>query len=280
MVVQNIRIYMKTHLTLALLVYFQFSLLAQKNLQGLIIDNETQKPVEFANIGIPNKGIGTVSNEKGIYSMVIPDSLSNHVIRISMIGYDTKNISIEELQKLKTLSLTPSNTTLNEVTVSAKKTKIKIVGNDTRTKTVSAGFTSNNLGTELAVKLNIKHPSTQLRKFFVNINSKDSVNPIFRFNVYTVAKNGQPGDNILTHNIIINVKQMPSFIEVDLSPYAIYVDDDIFISIEWIKEISKGNSVMFSAKLIGSPTYFKNASQDKWQKMASIGVGLHAEIGY
>jgi hypothetical protein len=271
---------MKTYLALAFILYFQFSLLSQKSLQGLILDNETQKPVEFANIGIPNKGIGTVSNEKGIYSLVIPDSFITSVVRISMIGYITKNISVEELMKLKTISLMPSNTTLNEVTVSAKKTKIKIVGNDTRTKTVSAGFVSNNLGTELAVKLKIKHPSTQLRKFFVNINSKDSVNPIFRFNVYKVAKRGEPGDNLLNQNIIINVKQMPSFIEIDLCPYAIYVDEDIFISIEWIKEISKGNSVMFSAKLIGNPTYFKNASQDKWQKLPSIGVGLHAEIGY
>lgn len=37
---------------------------------------------------------------------------------------------------------------------------------------------------------------------------------------------------------------------------------------------------MFSSKLIGNQTYFKNASQDKWEKLPAIGIGLFAEIGY
>ncbi len=262
------------------LVGFSYLLTAQQNIKCILLDSASGKAIEFANVGILNKGIGTVSNEKGEFNLTVPDSLKKHLVKISMIGYRAKTLFVEDLQNKSTLYLSAVNFNLNEVVVTSKKTKIKIIGNNTRTKSVSAGFTSNNLGTELAVKLNIKHPGTQIRKFFVNINSKDTINPIFRLNLYKVAKQGGPGENILNQNIIIPVKSMPSFIEVDLMPYGIYVDEDVYISIEWIKEISKGNTVMFSAKLIGSQTYYKNASQDKWEKLPSVGIGLHAEVGY
>ncbi|MEI6021344.1 MAG: carboxypeptidase-like regulatory domain-containing protein [Bacteroidota bacterium] len=263
-----------------LFIVFGYVLSAQQTLRAVLIDSISKQAIEFANIGVLNKGVGTVSNEKGEFVLTVPDSLTKHVLRISMIGYKTKNFNVSDLQKLTSVFLSPIAISLNEVSVTSKKAKFKIVGNDTRTEHVSAGFTTNNLGTELAVKLNIKHKNTQLRKFMVNIISNDKENPAFRFNVYKVSKNGEPGENILKENVIIHVEQMPCFIELDLTPFFIYTDEDVYISIEWIKALKNGHKVMFSSKLIGSQTYFKNASQDKWEKLPSIGVGLHAEIGY
>ncbi len=253
---------------------------AQQNIKAVLIDSLSKQAVEFANIGILNKGVGTVSNEQGEFVLSIPDSLLNQVIRVSMIGYKPKNFKVKEILKTNTIYLSPVAIGLEEVSVSSKKTKFKIVGNETRTEHVSAGFTTNNLGTELAVRLNIKHKNTQLRKFMVNINSNDKENPAFRLNVYKVAKGGEPGENILKQNVIIHIEQMPCFIDFDLTPFSIFTDEDVFISIEWIKALGNGHKVMFSSKLIGSQTYFKNASQDKWEKLPSVGVGLHAEIAY
>ena len=255
-------------------------LVAQQTINCVIVDSISKQGIEFANIGILNKGIGTVSDERGAFVLTVPDSLNNQICRVSMIGYEAKNIKVSSAVKSQTILLRPMSINLSEVGVSAKKTKFKIVGNETRTEHVSAGFTTSYLGTELAVKLNIKHKNTQLRKFMVNIVSQGTENPSFRLNVYKVAKNGQPGENVLKENVIIHVEQMPCFINLDLTPYGIYTDEDVFISIEWVKAISKASKVMFSSKLIGAQTYFKDASQDKWQKLPSIGVGLHAEIAY
>ena len=69
-------------------------------------------------------------------------------------------------------------------------------------------------------------------------------------------------------------------IELDLTPYNLYVDDDVFISIEWIKDLGDVKGLYFSAKLVGaSPTYFRQASQGDWHKIA-VGVGLNAEVAY
>lgn len=38
-------------------------------IKGLIVDSETEKTIEYVNIGISNKGVGTVSNENGLFSL-------------------------------------------------------------------------------------------------------------------------------------------------------------------------------------------------------------------
>ncbi|PBQ32231.1 hypothetical protein CNR22_10755 [Sphingobacteriaceae bacterium] len=249
--------------------------------KGRLIDVTTNQPIEFANIGVVGKALGTVSNERGEYSFTVPDSLLYETLKISMIGYKSESFSVKEFQKHTEIKLTQSATVLNEVAVSVKKTKIKILGNDTKTKSVSAGFKNNSLGAELGIKLSVKHPQTHIRKvmFNINTNTLDKL-PIFRLNIYKVDKQGNPAENILTQNIIISPAEKTGYIAYDLNPYGIFVDDDVIISIEWIKDLGDAKGLYFSTKMLGSGTYYRQTSQAKWEKIASIGIGLHAEIAY
>lgn len=272
---------MKKKLFIFLLSFVLTSFFSQKKIQCVMLDSLTKQPIEYANIGIVGKNIGTVSNEKGEFTLVIPDSLLNQSIKISMIGYKAKTYSAINLEKQNTVFLSQASTVLNEVKVSAKKSKFKILGNDTKSTSVSAGFTKNNLGAEIGLKLNIKHPQTHILKLMFNISS-NSINqlPLFRCNIYNLDKKGFPKDNILTQNIIIEPKEMTGFVEVDLSSYQIFVSEDVIISIEWIKDLGDAKGLSFSTKLIGTGTYFRQTSQDKWEKVNSIGVGLHAQVSY
>ena len=269
---------MKLFITLFLSLFFS-SLFSQKICTGVLLDSLTDQPIEFANIGIVGKGFGTVTNEKGEFNFSVPDSVANAPIKVSMIGYRSKTFSSANLSLLTKIKLAQAATNLNEVVISGKKTKIKILGNETKTNGVTAGFVKNTLGAELAVKLNIKHPKTQLRKFYLNVPRNSIEKPIFRFNVYSKDEKGNPKDNLLTQNVIIEMKEKTGLIELDLTPYNLYVDDDVFISLEWIKDLGDVKGLYFSSKLVGSPTYFRQASQDKWQKIP-VGVGLHAEGAY
>ena len=267
------------------LIYFLVALslkgFSQTLCSGLLLDSVNKQPIEFANIGIIGKGIGTVSDEKGAFSFQIPDSLKNETIKVSMIGYRSKQFSVASTTSGSKILLASEAVNLKEVVVIPRKNKIKVLGNETRTSNVSGGFKKNSLGAEIGVRLNIKHPNTQLRKFMLNIN-KNSLeqNPIFRLNVYSVSDKGMPKENILKQNIIIEPKEKLGFIEVDLTPYAIFADDDVFISIEWIKDLGDARGLYFSTKLVGAATYFRQASQDKWEKTSPIGIGIHVEVGY
>jgi len=253
---------------------------AQITFSSVLLDSTTREPVAFANIGIPGKGIGTVSDEYGKFSLIIPDSLKDQIVRITMIGYQKTGFYPSENQH-RSILLKPQQLALKEVDITAKKIKVKILGNDTKTKRVQGGFSKNYLGAELATLMNIKHKGTQLTRFFINISANSlSVNPVFRINIYKPDQDRKPGVNILQQNIIVEAKEKTGLLEVDLKPYMIFTDEDVFVSIEWIKDLGDAKGLFFSTKLIGAPTYYKNASQDKWEKIPSIGIGLHVEAMY
>lgn len=253
---------------------------AQERVGALLLDAKSGEPVIFANVGIPGKGLGTVSDESGKFSMIIPDSLKELSVRISCIGYLPKTFPVAQwsLEKIK---LEPDVKLLQEVTVAAPKLKVKIVGNDTKSSHITAGFKENHLGTELGVRLNIKKPNTEIRKFFLNIvyNSLDTT-PVFRLNVYTIDKDGKPSENVLKENILFSPKEKTGLMEIDLSSYHILVNDDVFISMEWVKDLGNITGLGFSTKLGGSDTYYRLTSQDDWKKIGVVGIGLHAEIAY
>jgi len=254
---------------------------SQKIIQAQLVDSLSGEAIEFANVGIVGKGIGTVSDEKGEFSFSVPDSLVNERIKISMIGYRARTIPAASFVSGGKILLSQQNTLLNEVTIVPRDVKVKIVGNETRSSFVSGGFMQNSLGAEIAVRLKIKKEATVLRKVMLNIN-KNSLDtlPIFRFNVYSVNGDGSPGENILKQNIIITPKEIIGFIEFDLKPYGIVVDDDVFIAIEWIKDLGDVKGLYFSTKMVGAGMYYRQASQGNWRNTSSIGIGLHAEIAY
>lgn len=253
---------------------------AQLLCKGVLLDSVSRQPIEFANVGVVGKGLGTVTNEKGEYTLSVPDSLLNEKLRFSIIGYKAKTLSPKAASTQSKIFLAQESTSLEEVAVSVKKTKTKILGNNTVHRSVTAGFKKNNLGAEMAVKLNIKHPNTHLKKFMVNIVMCSLDKAMFRLNFYSADEKGYPKENILKQNIIIEPKEKTGLIEVDLTPYNIFVDDDVFVSLEWIKDLGDVSGLMFSTKLAGSGTYFRQASQDKWEKTTPIGVGLHVEAAY
>lgn len=253
---------------------------AQQVLTGRLLDAKTGEAIEFANIGVVGKGVGTVSNENGAYTLTVPDSVAGEPVRISRIGYQTLQQSVAVLKGQPVVRMQQEATALSEVLVSAKKLKIKKVGNVTTTRNVSGGFKKNSLGAELAIRIPIKHPKTQIRRFFINIVNNTIDKPVFRFNVYSIDKNGRPKDNVLNHNIVFSPLENTGLVELDLTPYAIFVDDDVFIAIEWLKDLGDVKGLHFSTKLMGGGTYFRSVSQADWEKLPSFGLGLHAEIAY
>ena len=48
---------------------------AQVFVSGLVSTAATGEPLPYVNIGIPNEGVGTVSNEAGYYTLELPEHL-------------------------------------------------------------------------------------------------------------------------------------------------------------------------------------------------------------
>lgn len=59
---------------------------------GKILNRDTKEAIAYANIGIPNENIGTISNLDGSFEILIPPSALNDSIIFSALGYKVKKV--------------------------------------------------------------------------------------------------------------------------------------------------------------------------------------------
>ncbi|MGB1449864.1 MAG: carboxypeptidase-like regulatory domain-containing protein [Flavobacteriaceae bacterium] len=264
-----------------LLLFLGSILHAQIQIIGKITDGEFNDPLPYVNIGIPNAGIGTVSDEEGYFLLDIPANLIQKELRFSMVGFAPQSFPINRIagpnEKLLNVVLKPETTALAEVVVTSGAWEIKKVGNETESKLITTGFTSNRLGNEIAQFVRVKKQRpTRIQRFWLSIAENTIESVILRLNIY-LEEEGFPGTNVLQKPIYIELPNEPQTIEVDLTPYDIYIEDDFFVSIEWIEDLGV-EGLWFSAGVFGKSLYARSTSHDQWVKQRGLSIGMGVEV--
>ena len=114
--------------------------------------------------------------------------------------------------------------------------------------------------------------------FYVLRNSApDSI--IFRLNLYEVAANGMPAENILKSPIIFKTKIKEGVVHLDLRNYNISTTKDFFISLECLDDKMTKEMLAFSGSIIG-PSYYKFASFGPWIKSRYEGLDFNVTVSY
>ena len=264
------------------LLFFTLTVQSQSYLEGFVKDNKTHEKLPYVNIGIIGKNVGTVSNQNGDFKIKLEDKYSNDSLRFSMIGYNSKTFKVADIKSnLKNnfiIELEPSMILLDEVIINSKVLKEKILGNETESKSIVAGFSSNELGNEVGIVIKIKQKPTYIEDFNVSIatNKYDTVK--FRINFYTL-KDGMPDKNILKQPIIVKTTLKNGLLSVDLRKSNIVVEDDFFVALEWIEDLGE-DGLYFSASLMGSPVITRHTSQGIWEKEGPVSLGFNVKVKY
>ena len=254
---------------------------------GIVLDNKNGTPLPYVNIGILNKEIGTVTDTEGKFTFNLKNGFENDTIRISSIGYKPVEFLVRSIaQKTRPISikLEEQINELEEVVVTAKTFKKKILGNKTESKFISTGFSYDQLGAEMGVKINIRKTPTFVDAFNFNVSyNRLSSKSTFRINFYNV-ENNKPKENILTDNILVSMEpEQVGKITVDLKPYSIVLNNDVIVSLEWVeteRENKKDEAIFFSLGMFNSGTLFKKSSQSKFKKYNNMGVGFNLDVRY
>jgi hypothetical protein len=113
------------HLRLFLMLWFitwlsaQISYAQTITLTGRVADKTTKESLPFASLRIAEKLMGTVANEHGEFTLLIPEEFKNEIVIVSMLGYRNYESPVWSLLSSSTITifLNPSPTILNEVTV-------------------------------------------------------------------------------------------------------------------------------------------------------------------
>ncbi|MCB0447186.1 MAG: carboxypeptidase-like regulatory domain-containing protein, partial [Gelidibacter sp.] len=176
---------------------------------GIVLDNKTNAPLPYVNIGILNKEFGTVTDSNGKFILNLKEEFVNDTIRISSIGYKPVEFLVKNMtQKRQPISikLEEQISELGEVVITAKAYKKKTLGNKTESKFISTGFSYDQLGAEMGIKINVRKNPTFVDAFNFNVSyNRLSAKSIFRVNFYSI-ENNKPKENILTENILVSIE--------------------------------------------------------------------------
>nr|WP_321451113.1 TonB-dependent receptor [uncultured Carboxylicivirga sp.] len=101
------------------LIFNQSNLWAQGIIQGKLYDETTNEPLIGAAIQIKDTSIGTITNEKGEFSLENNQPLPVTLV-LSYLGYTTGEIEITN-ESIQQIYLKSSSTSLNEFTVTSRR---------------------------------------------------------------------------------------------------------------------------------------------------------------
>lgn len=257
-------------------------------IQGLILDEETKKPIPFVNVAIIDKSIGTVSNERGEFSLPITESNYSDIVGVSSIGYSTARIQVEKLinssnTNIKSISLSPLAYAISEVIIRPRNMKYVKVGNGSGKNRYKVGFGPNDkLGREMGTIIPVKAKDAYLEKAVVNIALNKYGKIKLRLNIYNVEKS-LPTERINLDPIYFETDIKEGQCVIDLKKYSIKVDHDFFISIEYIENMGEFG-LYFTFSFDQNPTIHRETNFSPWivdkYMDKTISISLNAILGY
>lgn len=261
---------------------------SQQDFKGQVLDAKTGEPIPYVNIGIVDKGVGTVSDEDGIFHVPldVSDYDEKDTIQISSLGYETIKIPVLEIpfqyNGYPTLQLNPLDINLDEVFVT--NTDLVPISENIGYQNKGSsnlGYWKDNvaLGGELATKIRTSKLQRQLNslEFEVWSNSNDSI--LVRINIYdNDGPKGRPFTNLNKSgkDILKTLKKGRGLKVVDLEPYDIYVYDDFYVSLELLKVFGDNAiDLVLAASDSDFGSYRKYTSQDKWRKLSDVSMAYY-----
>lgn len=262
-----------------LLLLFIPGLVFSQNGTGKVLSSETNQGIGFVNIGIIGKDVGTVSDEHGNYRISLDNIEGNDTLRFSMIGYKSKTIAAGCFSEdsVRNIFLEPVIYNLQEVEVLYHKPFEIRIGTSVTTDVLRSGFASNDLGSELGIKVNVRR-RMKLKDLHLNVAvcTYDSVT--YRLNIYQ-SENGTDYKNILTKPIYISFTkdEIKNLLTFDLSEYSIIVEGKVIIALELYKDLGD-EKLLFRTEFFTGYTWHRKSSEDKWAESAGvIGLYLHGQ---
>ncbi len=258
------------------MIIFQYFAFAQVQVKGTITDKKNQLPVEYANIGIFEKGVGTVSNTDGNFEFIIPIELKDNPITVKHLGYKDVIINAIEINansiSLK-IELEPSINELKEVTINA--TRETNIGYKPNGEQVKGFFKAAGLGMEGGTLIK-NNGQVLLTQFNLNILKIPFDSLKFRLNIFSV-KNNKPYEKINTKDIVFTVKKSDTAVfSISLQDEQIQVNDNFICAIELIELFGQNTDdaeFLFSAIPDKEGLIFKKTiSMGKWEKVKNYSL--------
>jgi len=209
------------------------------NFKGKLLDKLTREPVVYANISFLKINTGISSLEDGTFSLEIDKKLLIEKVHISCLSYKDTIVLAKDMLN-KTIYLQPEIFELDEIVIS-KKVDRELVVDKYSKKEINSGFGSQKKSPWIVTKFfkydSIYAQTPYLKNVMLHVGKVRRARAgKFRlrfFSVDTLTK--KPKKDLLSHEIIINVKKRNELLKFDLSKYDIEIPKEgFFVGFEWL----------------------------------------------
>ena len=259
---------------------------AQLAFLGRVVDAETGKPIPFVNIGVVNRGIGTVTNEEGDFLLQFrrQEVQPGDILRISSLGYVPTEVPLSRLKqstKEFVFRMQPTAIDLDEVVVStAELFEVEEEVGYPNLAGQGIGYWKDSiaLGGELGSRIRLDKGLRRLNALFFQVMDNPSDSIQLRVNIYDVNKKRTlPGPNLNTsgRSILYTLRLGEIFTLIDLKPFDIWVRDDFIVTLELlgVYGTDKVGLSLPAARKSAGRSFRRYASQDVWERIDEAVVG-------
>lgn len=274
---------------ISILLYFITSLSFSQTITGNVMNAASNEPLEFVSIGVIDKAIGTVTNQKGEFKLELKDVAIENKIRFSMIGYKAQVFSIKELlNKNNLIKLDEEPIQLSEVIVRPTRKLRKVGTTNSPFLGEVCGWGGTEFengdgfgkGHEIGTELDLGSLQVKLITLHLRLHKQSFDSTLLRLHIRSIV-DSLPGKELLSENIIITVSQESGWLDFDLNQYNIVLTNDIALSLEWVKiygvnkdrlmrmNYSKYYSanILFKVKRKKGSMFVKWGSEAKWKRI-------------
>ena len=250
-------------------------------LTGTVKGANNEKLV-YVNIGIKHKNIGTISDENGSFSIRIHNKNKSDSLSFSYLGFKELTIKISDIvdRNINEFILKEEPVSLNEVTITSKKTKEKKLGTKSYVGfvvgEVRADSSQNNNIREFAKKLKIKKPS-KILDINIALRNVNIGSAKFRVNFYSI-KDNLPFEKIGAKNIVIEKQVVNGWNTFDLKRYDLKFEATVFIAIEYLpQKYSEQEPFQYNGQLLGR-AISRSSSLGNWNVQKGVTIAMYVTL--
>lgn len=251
-------------------------------ISGTVFSKEENKPVPYVKIGVEKEKSGTISDEKGQFSIDLSQADKTHKIRIEVAGFENYTTSVLDFIKNndQKIFLKEKVKNIQEVKLTPKKFVDKNWGVNTKTKhvlySVNPELRKEDFLGETALEFNASKRS-KIKNINLNVAGYQSDRPVvMRYAIYN-EKNGFPDQNILNEEITVKLTEdmiKSGTFSLDVNDRNIWVQGKFFIGIQFLKEFE--GKVTISAALFR--TGFIRKFYGNWEKMTLAAPAINIDV--
>lgn len=179
-----------------------------------------------------------MSDVEGSFQLQIPEQYKSSNLTFQVPGFKTQSVPIEDLRQESDLRvvLAEDITRLNDIVVSNKRLKHKVIGNDGVRKgsDVDNDF-KGDINMAYAIKAKGRKRPYVVTKLSILVRNPYSYPYYIRPLIMTYdEETGRPGKSLLTENIYFEVQEGRGWMDIDLEGYNVAAEGTIVIGVEWL----------------------------------------------